>query len=580
MGKIEDIQQEFLLRTEILEEKLREAMETLDAIRCGDVDAVVVTGRNGHKVYTLENADKPYRILIEKMQEGAVTLSDDGLVLYCNQALGLMLNKSVQHIIGASFQQFVPESELPVFQRLLIEAGKGEILLKASEDKTVQTHLSFSVLPDEEGRILCGVVTDLSLHKLRMNELAEKNQQLQKEISERERTEETLRQAQKMEAVGQLTGGLAHDFNNLLTVILGNLQLISAKTDNDERLARYIKSAIGATERGANLTQKLLAFSRRQALRAEAVLVNDLLPGIQMLARQIIGVNIDLNLKSGENLWFCRTDAIQLESAVLNLVINARDAMPQGGQLTIETANITFDEEMASAIPDAIPGQYVTISVKDTGTGIPDEVLKRVFEPFFTTKAIGKGSGLGLSMVYGFVRQTNGFITIDSQANQGTKVCLYLPFTEASAVTCNKLVLPISQQQAPQASILVVEDDIEVIKIVKELLTDIGYNVLSSPSAPEALRVLEQQKVDLIFSDVVMPGGMSGIDMARLLHEERPDLPVLLTSGFISQSMDYNEQMDTEFNILKKPYHRNDLAEAIRETLIRKLEKEKGSVNN
>jgi len=579
MNQLDSIQEEFRLRTEILEEKLQEAMETLNAIRCGDVDAVVVKGSNGHKVYTLENADKPYRILIEKMQEGALTLSENGLVLYCNQALALILNKPVQQIIGSSFLQFVPESETSTFHKLLAETGKCELLLKAGDDKTVPTHLSFSELPDEEGRIICGVITDLSVHKLRMQELAEKNYQLQKEISEREKTEETLRQAQKMEAVGQLTGGLAHDFNNLLTIILGNLQLISAKSGEDERLARYITSAIGATERGASLTQKLLAFSRRQALRTEAIQVNDLLPGLQMLARQVLGVNIDLKLTYDENLWHCRTDGNQLESAILNLVINARDAMPQGGQLTIETANAHVDETLISMTPDATPGKYVTITIKDTGSGISEEALKRVFEPFFTTKAVGKGSGLGLSMVYGFVRQTNGFITIDSKPGLGTLVRLYLPYTEAAVEPTEKPMNNPNLDQNNHASILVVEDDVEVLKIVKELLTDIGYHVLSAPSAPEALRLLEQSNIDLVFSDVVMPGGMSGIDMARLLHQERPDLPVLLTSGFISQSMDSNEQMESEFKILRKPYHRQDLVDAIRETLVSKHDKEKIGVH-
>jgi len=559
----------------LLQAELREAKETLDAIRSGDVDAVVVNGPNGHKVYTLESGDRPYRVLIEKMQEGAVTIGRDGLILYCNQALATMLNTPVQRVIGASFWQFVPEEQTAVFGKLLDEAGKGELILKAGNGNPVQTYLSLSELPDEEGHILCGVITDISLHKLRMQELAEKNKQLQTEIIEREKTEETLRQAQKMEAVGQLTGGLAHDFNNLLTVILGNLQLISVKSGDDERLSKYIRSAIGATERGANLTQKLLAFSRRQALRFEALQINDLLPGLQMLAKQVIGVDISLHLDAAQELWYCRTDANQLESAILNLVINARDAMPNGGRITIETRNTIVDEATASMIPDAVAGQYVTISVKDTGTGIPEEILKRVFEPFFTTKAIGKGSGLGLSMVYGFVRQASGFVCIDSQARQGTQVHLYFPYTATPVLRQDKPVCEPSSHALNQATVLMVEDDSEVLRLVKELLSNLGYRVLSAPNALEALCILEKTpEVSLVFSDVIMPGGMSGIDMARLLQIERPDLPVLLTSGFISQSMDSQEPMDSEFNILRKPYHRNDLANAIRETILRKQEKE------
>jgi PAS domain S-box-containing protein len=557
-----------------LQAQLQEAQETLDAIRSGDVDAVLVNGPNGQRVYTLENADRPYRVLIEKMQEGAVTLTRDGLILYCNQTFARMVARPVERVIGGRFQALLSDEDSASFDALLQAAGKGELRVLGANGQEVQTFISFSELPDEDGRILCAVVTDISLHKLRMRELADKNQRLQKEISERERTEETLRQAQKMEAVGQLTGGLAHDFNNLLTVISGNLQLLAAKMRQDERLSKYVQNALSATERGASLTKKLLAFSRRQSLKSEALRVNDLLAGLQMLAGQIIGVDITLTLLPGDNLWHCRADANQLESALLNLVINARDAMPSGGQLTISTENVALDVADATTIPDAEPGRYVKITVMDTGVGIPQENLGRVFEPFFTTKEIGKGSGLGLSMVYGFVRQTNGFITLESELSRGTRVSLYLPYTEVpvaggeSSASC-PLWLGLSET-APLTA-LAVEDDLEVLKILEELLTELGFRVLSATNAHDALDLLEKTPgIQLLLTDVVMPGGVTGVDLARKLAVERPKLPVVLISGFMAQPAEQDEALSSEFQILYKPYQRRDLVRTIQNALERK----------
>jgi PAS domain S-box-containing protein len=570
-----DNSESYRRRAERLEAKLSEASETLDAIRCGDVDAVVVSGPNGHKVYTLENADRPYRLLIEQMQEGAVTLTKEGLILYCNHTLATILKTPVQHVIGASFVDFVREEELTIFNNLLAEGGKEEILLKTGDGDTVQTALSFNEMLDEDGTIICGVVTDITLHKTQVQELAEKNQRLQKEILEREKTEESLRQAQKMEAVGQLTGGLAHDFNNLLTVILGNLQMISGKANGNEKLAEYVNNAITATDRGASLTQKLLAFSRRQALNSETVKVSNLFSGIQMLAKQVVGVDIEMVFRAPEDLWYCFTDANQLESAILNLIINSRDAMPAGGQLTIEVTNVTLDASVRGITPDPTPGRYVMITVSDTGIGIPEEAMNHVFEPFFTTKELGKGSGLGLSMVYGFIRQTNGFISIDSQAGVGTNICLYLPYTDAPVPVVHKHAAGMESQREASATILVVEDDEDVLKVVRDLIEDMGYQVISATNAYQALHIIEQdqdRRINLIFSDVVMPGGMSGLDLARELRNKRSEVPVLLTSGYISQSMDYNDNLAAEFQLLRKPYHRKDLSAAIQEALGRSLD--------
>lgn len=566
----------YKIQLDELQRKLQEAQDTLDAIRSGDVDAVVINnGADQHQVYTLDNADRPYRLLIEKMQEGAVTLTQGGLILYCNHAFATMMNMPAQRIIGSSFQQFVLKDQYAAFEQLLAEIGRGEILLRSGTLDAVQTHISFSQLLDEESRIICGVITDISLHKMRMKELADKNQQLQKEIAEREKTEENFRQAQKMEAVGQLTGGLAHDFNNLLTVILGNLQLLSIRSEEqqDQRLQKYIQNAMSATERGAGLTQKLLAFSRRQSLKSEVVQVNTLLPGIAMLAKQIVGINIDLLIQSAnpDSLWCCLTDAHQLESTLLNLIINARDAMPQGGVITITTSNITLDDMTIVGITDAQPGKYVQVCIQDTGEGIPGAIVDRVFEPFFTTKGVGKGSGLGLSMVYGFIRQINGFIDLKSKVGEGTTVSLYLPYAEAEALpvisTTNDLQDPMLLIKTGR--ILAVEDDDKVLNVSKEILLEIGYSVVTATNAAEALDLIAQEpkQFDLVFSDVVMPGGMNGIELARKLQTTYPDLPILLTSGFMTQAADQQEGVESEFQILQKPYSRSELITAISNSL-------------
>jgi len=551
-----------------LKYKLEEAEDTLEAIRSGDVDAVVVTGPNPNQqqVYTLDNADRPYRLLIEKMQEGAVTLTHDGLILYCNQAFANIVNTPTQRIIGSSFQQFIPETQTEVLHDLLSNVARGEILLNVGPEQTVETYISFSQLLDEESQIICGVVTDISIHKSRMQELADKNAQLEKEIKEREKTEENLRQAQKMEAVGQLTGGLAHDFNNLLMVIIGNLQLLSVR-GVDERLNKYIQNALSATERGASLTQKMLAFSRRQSLKTEALNVNSLIPGVVMLARQVIGVDITLATKLASDLWACLTDTNQLEIAILNLIINARDALPQGGVITIQTWNEDLDPDCAKDIPDAKPGQYVVISVTDTGSGIPPELLSRVFEPFFTTKEVGKGSGLGLSMVYGFIRQSNGFIRMESQKNVGTTVFLYLPFT-AETVAEEKTASKPDTVLSTKARILAVEDDPEVLEILREILNHMGYEVLTATNANEALEVLKTNSgIDLLFSDVIMPGGKSGIDLANECKLSYPDIPIILTSGYVSQSGDFSNALDSDIPILYKPYSQTNLASAVQNAL-------------
>ena len=549
-----------------LRARLREAEETLEAIRQGDVDAVVVGGAEGHKVYTLENADRPYRMLIEQMQEGAVTLNADGLVLYCNHRFTAMLGYSQERVVGGAFHRFVPGEDRATVDWLISSSaeagGRGEFTLVREDGATLPVHLSFAVLASDGERILCGIVTDLTGQRERNRELAETNARLQAEIAERESAEARLRQVQKMEAVGQLTGGLAHDFNNLLMIIAGNLQLLEARL-TDERLAPLIGHALSAADRGARLTGQLLAFSRRQDLQSRSVCINSLLPALAPLVRQAIGAGIAMEIIEGEALWHCCTDPNQLENALLNLAINARDAMPGGGSLRFETANVTVDADAAAILPDARPGRYVAVSVTDTGEGMSPDIMERALEPFFTTKEIGKGSGLGLSMIYGFVRQSGGHLTLESAPGKGTRVSLHLPWSEPPPAE-EHAEDRVPSRQAASGTVLVVEDDADVRQLVVSLVAALGYSVLDAADGATALEMLDRHAaVDLVFSDVAMPGGMSGIDLAHQIRRRCPDTAILLTSGFTARAQVHDPALATTFPILNKPYRHEDLAEAL-----------------
>jgi PAS domain S-box-containing protein len=674
-----------------LRSRLQEAEETLDAIRNGDVDAVVVGGPAGQQVYTLENADRPYRVLIEQMQEGAITLSDDGTVLYCNQRFATIVARPRETIIGESILRFFDAAEAAAFRRLLArgpDAGApGEFTLQGLAGIRVPVNVSLVDLKVEIGahRVVCGVVTDLTHNRRRSHELAAANERLATEIEERRRAEdslhlaldaagmgswdldlvnetsrcsvrhdqifghptsrtdwsvrdflaqtlpddhalvarafaeavasgsiefearirradndairwiamkgqtfyeagiavrlagvvsdvterreveEQLRQAQKMEAVGQLTGGVAHDFNNLLMVIGGSLEVLRRLYPVDEKAGRFLDAAQRAVARGGKLNQQLLTFSRRQDLRVEAVLVNELIPGFEHLLDRALGETVKVEIASAVELWHCQTDPHQLETAILNLAINARDAMPQGGALMLATVNRSIGEQAASRW-GAKAGDYVVVSVADTGSGMTPEVLSRVFEPFFTTKEIGKGTGLGLSQVYGFARQSGGFVNIESQPGSGTTVFIHLPRIAPARIEAVGVASPL-QESSGRGVILVVEDDADVRLTTCSMLRELGYSVREAESGPAALRTLAaDHSIDLVFSDVIMPDGMSGIDLARELKARRPSLPMLLTSGYTAQRI-IPEALANGLAVLRKPFSMPELGQSILEAL-------------
>jgi len=386
------------------------------------------------------------------------------------------------------------------------------------------------------------------------------------DVTERHEMEDQLRQAQKMEAVGQLTGGVAHDFNNLLTVVIGQLDLIAEAVAQDPALSARVAATIQAAERGADLTRRLLAFSRRQALRPQVVELNPLVQGMGGLLRRSLGEAIELQFALDDGLWPTLVDPGQVENALLNIALNSRDAMPRGGKLTIETGNRHLDADYVAHEPEVAEGDYVMLAVSDTGTGMAPEVLERAFEPFFTTKEVGQGSGLGLSMVYGFAKQSGGHVKIYSEPGHGTTVRLYLPRATRSDGATGQAEAT-AEPRGGSETVLAVEDDGAVRRLAVNLLTSLGYRVVEAVDGHAALALLRQRDdIDLLFTDMVMPGGMSGSDLAREARLLRPGLKVLFTTGY-TRAAATNNGTGPGGDVIVKPYRKQDLARMLRRVL-------------
>jgi len=406
-------------------------------------------------------------------------------------------------------------------------------------------------------------------------QLREANETLEAKVKARTQElmhmEATLRQAQKMEAVGQLTGGIAHDFNNLLAAITGSLELIKKRLaeGQPQGLERYITAAQGAARRAASLTQRLLAFSRRQTLAPRTADVNRLVAGMEDLIRRSVGPDVELEIVHAGGLWNTKVDVSQLENALLNLCINARDAMlPNGGRLTIETANAWLDERAAKE-RELASGQYITLCVTDTGVGMPPEVIERAFDPFFTTKPLGSGTGLGLSMVYGFVRQSGGQVRIYSELGRGTTVRLYLP-RFAGAEERAEAGTEQSIEHGSGERVLVVDDEPTVRMIITEILQDNGYTALEASDGAGALRLLESDtRIDLLITDVGLPGGINGRQVADAARVARPNLKVLFITGFAENAVFRNGHLEKGMEVVTKPFEMSALGNKIRDLLDR-----------
>ena len=381
------------------------------------------------------------------------------------------------------------------------------------------------------------------------------------DITEQKRIEEHLRQTQRLKAVGQLTGGIAHEFNNLLQTILGNLDLLGDRLQGQRDAAEIVERVIRAGTRGAELTHQLLAFSRRQPLRPEPFSPKDELRGLENLVRATIGAQYTIRVDVSADVSRALADTTQLDNAILNLVINSRDAMPDGGTITIRADNVTLENHRARDL-DVAPGHYVAIEVTDTGMGMSPEVLAHAAEPFFTTKDIGKGTGLGLSMVHGFVKQSGGAMEIVSALGKGTIVRLLLPTTTE-----------IADQQAAKprprlvgvrnVTVLVVEDEVDVLATAAAMLRSLGYGVIEAADGPAALTALQAGPVDVLFTDVILPKGMSGRDLARVAQAHQPDLKVIYTSGYNENVIVHDGVLDEGVTLVRKPYSKEDLLAAI-----------------
>jgi PAS domain S-box-containing protein len=419
-----------------------------------------------------------------------------------------------------------------------------------------------------------GVNTDVSDRVKAETALRQLNQTLENRVSEevanRLQAEERLRQAQKMEAVGQLTGGVAHDFNNLLTLILGGLDTLKrSESYGDPRLRRAIDMALQASDRAASLTARLLAFSRRQPLSPKPLKVNALVRDMTELLHRTLGEQMELEVILSQRLWLVEVDQNQLESSIINLALNARDAAPSGGKLTIETANAMLDENYVDKDREVIPGQYVMLAVSDTGSGMSKEVVKRAFEPFFTTKESGRGTGLGLSMVYGFVKQSGGHVTIYSELSEGTTVKLYFPRFRGAPETRAAPAPNLAREACHDEVILVVEDNDDVRAYSLDVIKGLGFKVLEAANADDAMQIIETAlRIDLLFTDVVLPG-KNGRLLAEEARTKRPGLNVLYTTGYSRNAIIHQGRLDPGISLITKPFTREQLAESIRKILDR-----------
>ncbi|HEY8336935.1 MAG TPA: PAS domain S-box protein [Tardiphaga sp.] len=498
------------------------------------------------------------RAVVDTAVDGVILIDARGRILMFNPACERLFQYRAEEVIHENVKILMPtpyraehDGYLKHFhdtgERRIIGIGR-EVMGRRKDGSTFPMDLSVGEAKQDGEAIFVGIIHDLT---------------------ERKRTEEQLVQAQKMEIVGQLSGGIAHDFNNLLTVIVGNAEFLSEQLKARQDL-RQLSDDIGrAGDRGAELTQRLLAFSRRQILRPVALECNKLLDGMHKLLRRTLREDIEIRTMFEPELAMAFADPAQLESAVLNLAVNAQDAMAKGGRLTLTTANASLDDHYQRLHPEVEPGDYVLVAVTDDGEGMPKEVIDRVFEPFFTTKEVGKGSGLGLSMVYGFVKQSSGHVSIYSEPGLGTTVRIYLPQAAMKA--------PRSPEQLQQddtalpggtETVLVVEDDPFVRSYAAMRLQSLGYSVVAAVNGADALEKLRTHiSIDVLFTDIVMPGGINGWELAERAQQVRPGLPVLLTSGYALETLVRHGQHRDGAVVLTKPYRKAELAERLREVI-------------
>jgi PAS domain S-box-containing protein len=507
----------------------------------------------------LRESERSFRLLVEAVTDYAIFMLDPvGTVVSWNPGAERIKGYAAREIIGQHFSRFYTEEDR------LKEIPKTA-LAAASRDGQYESE-GWRVRKGG-GRFWASVVIDaIRDPKGQLLGFAK----VTRDLTERRATEERLRQSQKTEAIGQLSGGLAHDFNNMLAVITGNIEALQRRLPDgaDGKLARRLtNSALRGAERAAVLTHRLLAFARRQPLDPKPTPVNALIAGMSEMLRRTLGETVALETVLAGGLWLTFVDANQLESSLVNLAINARDAMPAGGRLTIEAANVYLDDKY-SAPAEISPGQYVGIFVSDTGTGMAPEVVAKAFDPFFTTKKIGQGTGLGLAQVYGFVKQSGGHIRIYSELGTGTTVKLYLPRHHSTERVSEVRQAETSIEGANGETILVVEDDPDVRSFTVDMLRELGYRVVDAPDGSSGLRQLDaHQEIELIFTDVGLPGGMNGREFADEALRRRAGLKVLFTTGYAQNAVVHHGRLDPGVELITKPFTYAALAAKIRRVL-------------
>lgn len=503
----------------------------------------------------LRASEARFRAIVDNSLDVISLIDPQGLITFLSPSIRDTLGYEVDALLGRSAFEFLHEEDVPraqqALQRVVASPGQREMVeLRFRHADGNWRHIEV---------IAVSMLDDPAIGAVVINT---------REVTFRRQSEERLRQAQRMQVVGQLTSGVAHDFNNLLAVVLGNLEMLAMDLPESSELVELAQHAIEAVDRGRSLTQRLLAFSRQQALEPKPVDLNQLVGIVEQMVSRTLDATISVEVTRSAGLWTCEIDAPQLENALLNLCVNARDAMPDGGRLTIETANARFDEEYAAQLEDVPPGQYVMVAVTDTGSGMSPEVCEHAFEPFYSTKReSGRNSGLGLSMVYGFVRQSRGHVRIYSELGEGTTVKIYLPRTEAKASRPPLLEDP-RVEPGRGERVLVVEDDPDLLRVVTALLEELRYTVVEVSCGDDAIEVLKRRDdVDVLLTDVVVPGELRGRALAEAALALRPGLRVLFMSGYTENSIIHQGRLDPDVVLLRKPFRKKDLARKLRSVL-------------
>jgi PAS domain S-box-containing protein len=539
--------------------------------------------------YLREQQNGRYDAVVASAPDVILTVDDQGIVQVANPAALAHFGYSAAELMGtAAVDLFETKDDWQVAVSGAVETGLSprpqELIARRKDEALTYLEASASRWTSASRTYVTVILRDVNERRaadaaLREREeeardiaaaLAELNENLEQRVQERTaqlmKAEEALRQSQKMESIGNLTGGIAHDFNNLLQVISGNLALLRRDVSGNAPAEQRVRNATDAVKRSAKLSSQLLAFARRQTLDPKVINLGRFLRDMEDILRKAVGEGVTVETHIAAGIWNSLIDPGNVENALLNLAINARDAMDGQGTLTIEASNTFLDSDYVRANDDAIRGEYVVLSVTDTGTGMPPEVIEQAFEPFFTTKAEGKGTGLGLSMVYGFVKQSGGHIRLISEVGQGTTVKLYLPrSTQTEERLVNLEALPV---EGGSEMVLVAEDDEYVRESVVAMLSDLGYRVIKAKDAHSALAIIESgMPIDLLFTDVIMPGPLRSTELASKARERIPGLAVLFTSGYTENAMSTGGRLDPNIELLAKPYSRETLARKIRHVL-------------